>query len=87
MALVCLCYLEVPKPVQVRYAARRIRRKAPQAIILASLLGKRDEGTMPSTLEKSPDFEVVEGSLMMTIERVLATARESEQSSKMPRTA
>jgi predicted PurR-regulated permease PerM len=85
VALVCICYLGVPKPVQVRHAVRRIRRKAPQAIILASLLGKR-EGTMPSTLEKSPDFEVVEGSLMMTIERVLAMARESEGPSKMPRT-
>jgi hypothetical protein len=87
VALMCLCYLEVPKPFQVRYAARRIRRKAPQAIILASLLGKRDEGTMPSTLEKSPDFEVVEGSLMMTIERILAMARQSEGPSKMPRRA
>ena len=30
-ALVCLCYLENATPAQVRYAARRIRRKAPEA--------------------------------------------------------
>jgi predicted PurR-regulated permease PerM len=83
-ALVCLCYLDAPKAVQVRYAARRIRRKAPKAIILASLLGKHDEGNMPTNLEKSPDFEIVQGPLMMTVERVVARARESTGAGKVP---
>jgi hypothetical protein len=34
VALVCLCYVANPTSAQIRYAIRRLRRKAPEAFIL-----------------------------------------------------
>lgn len=39
VALICLCYVGSATSAQIGYAARRIRRKAPDAFILVSLLG------------------------------------------------
>ncbi|RJF76677.1 AI-2E family transporter [Rhodopseudomonas palustris] len=38
VALVCLTYLEIPNSTHIRYAVRRLRRKAPQAKIMVALL-------------------------------------------------
>src|SRR5215208_5026627 len=38
VALVCLCYVEYVTSAQIRYAVRRLRRKAPQARIIIALL-------------------------------------------------
>lgn len=38
VALVCLTYLEMPNGTHIRYAVRRLRRKAPQAKIMVALL-------------------------------------------------
>jgi predicted PurR-regulated permease PerM len=37
VALICLCFLEHATPAQLRYATRRLRRKAPGVFILASV--------------------------------------------------
>lgn len=42
VALVCLCYVTNPTSAQIRYAIRRLRRKAPGAFILVSMMGGAD---------------------------------------------
>jgi len=43
VAIVCLCYVESVTTAQIRYAVRRLRRKAPQALMLITLLGNRND--------------------------------------------
>ena len=42
VALVCLCYIENVTSAKINYAIRRLRRKAPQAIILVASVGGAD---------------------------------------------
>jgi hypothetical protein len=42
VAAICLCYVETVTPAQIRYAVRRLRRKAPDAFMLVTLLGDRN---------------------------------------------
>jgi hypothetical protein len=72
--LVCLCYLENATPAQVRYAVRRIRRKAPDAFILVSLLNENDKIGQTETVEFAPGTELVKGSLQDTVQRILDLA-------------
>jgi hypothetical protein len=72
--LVCLCYLENATPAQVRYAVRRIRRKAPDAFILVSLLNESDQVEDTETMQLSPDTGLVKGSLENTVQRILDLA-------------
>ena len=69
--LVCLCYLENATPAQIRYAVRRVRRKAPAAFILVSLLNENDKIDETETVELSPGTELVKGSLRDTVQRIL----------------
>jgi predicted PurR-regulated permease PerM len=50
VAAVCLCYVETVTPAQIRYAVRRLRRKAPDAFMLVTLLGDRNAGIGPTQL-------------------------------------
>ena len=43
VAVVCLCYVECVTTAQIRYSIRRLRRKAPQAFMLVTLLGERND--------------------------------------------
>jgi hypothetical protein len=72
--LVCLCYLENATPAQIRYAVRRVRRKAPDAFILVSLLNESDKIDETKTVELSPGTELVKGSLTDTVQRILDLA-------------
>jgi hypothetical protein len=72
--LVCLCYLEKATSAQVRYAVRRIRRKAPDAFILVSLLNGSDQIEDAETMQLSPDTGLVNGSLDNTVQRILDLA-------------
>ena len=74
--LICLCYLEQATPAQVRYAARRVRRKAPRALILVSLLQENDQGPGEATPDGTPadDIDLVKGSLSETFRRIVETA-------------
>jgi predicted PurR-regulated permease PerM len=38
-SLICLCYLEHVSAAKIRYAVRRVRRRAPDALILIALIG------------------------------------------------
>jgi predicted PurR-regulated permease PerM len=70
VALVCLCYVENATSAQIRYAIRRLRRKAPRAIILVSLVGVTD-GIDEQSLRECANVEFVKQSLAKTVERIL----------------
>ena len=70
VALVCLCYIENVTSAQIRYAVRRLRRKAPNAFILVSLLGAAD-GRDGDAVHEFANAAVVRQSLANTVERIL----------------
>ena len=74
--LICLCYMEAPSPAQMHFAVRRLRRKAPAAIILIALLGETkavDDEEVVSPLVK---LDLIKSTLRATVERVLAIMAE-----------
>jgi predicted PurR-regulated permease PerM len=74
-ALVCLCYLQRASTAQFRYAARRIRRKAPDAAILVFTAA---DGTKSQEVMHLPEgIEMVQGSLDDAVTRVKAVAAKS----------
>jgi predicted PurR-regulated permease PerM len=74
VGLVCLCYVENPKPAQVHYALRRLRRKAPEAFILVTLLGAMTSIDDQEVVEAASNIGVVRGSFRHAVERILAVA-------------
>ena len=78
VALICLCYLENATPAQLRYAARRIRRRAPEARVLVNLFGESDHigGVAPHLYA---GVELVAGSLRDSVERIAEIARQRPQ--------
>jgi predicted PurR-regulated permease PerM len=70
VALVCLCYVENATSAQIRYAIRRLRRKAPNAFILVSLVGAAD-GIDDQAVPDAAKVALVKRSLADTVERIL----------------
>jgi predicted PurR-regulated permease PerM len=70
VALVCLCYVENATSAQIRYAVRRLRRKAPNAFILVALVGAADNLDEPAVREFA-NVELVKPSLADTVEKIL----------------
>jgi hypothetical protein len=70
VALVCLCYVENVTSAQIRYAIRRLRRKAPNAFILVSLVGAAD-GLDVDAVRELANVALVKQSLAETVERIL----------------
>jgi hypothetical protein len=79
--LVCLCYLGMVKPTQIRYAIKRLRRRLPQAIILVSLAERKDNGPGEQIPLALPEEIIVKRSLAETVEKILALSRRQSQSS------
>jgi predicted PurR-regulated permease PerM len=71
VALVCLCYVENATSAQIRYAIRRLRRKAPNAFILVSLVGAAD-GLDADALREFANISFVKQSLAKTVEKILS---------------
>ena len=83
VALVCLCYVENATSAQIRYAIRRLRRKAPNAFILVSLLGAAD-GPDPEAVREFANVGLVRQSLAETVERILReSSTPAEESGKV----
>ncbi len=78
VALICLCYVEDATSAQIRYAVRRLRRKAPDAFILVALVGAA-EGIDEQMVREFADVALVKHSLAGTVERIL------EQSTALPK--
>jgi hypothetical protein len=71
VSLICLCYLEEVSAAQVRYAIRRIRRRAPNVPILVALF------SAPVTVAPADDSDgpdLVERSLRGVVDRILTIA-------------
>jgi predicted PurR-regulated permease PerM len=79
VALVCLCYVENVTSAQIRYAIRRLRRKAPNAFILVSLLGATDG--VDDAVREFANVGLVKRSLAETVEKIL---EESSTLTKAP---
>src|ERR1700693_5495686 len=84
VALICLCYVEKATPAQIRYATRRLRRYAPDAHILVSLVGNTRKGEEQVELLDGGRISLVAGTLRETIEGIRAVAIASEKSSGSP---
>jgi hypothetical protein len=82
VALVCLCYVENPTPAQIRYAVRRIRRRASDVVVLVALLGKSPQ---PDAQALPADAQFAEGSLRAAVEKTRAIAAASAEKSRLPR--
>ena len=74
VALACLCYLGNASAAQIRYAARRMRRKAPEAFILVCLLNETHQSEGAEAMQLPPGSGVAKGSLADTVQRVVAVA-------------
>jgi predicted PurR-regulated permease PerM len=72
--LLCLCYMGSATAAQVRYAARRIHRKAPEALILICLLNGSDNIEDSEAMQLPPGSSLVKGSLSDTLKRILDIA-------------
>src|SRR6202035_1482229 len=82
VALVCLCYVENATSAQIRYAIRRLRRKAPSAFILVSLLGAAD-GFDAEAVRELANVGLARQSLAETVERILReSSTPAEESGK-----
>jgi hypothetical protein len=74
VALICLCCIENATAAQVRYAVRRLRRKAPQAFILVALVGEAGNVDDREVLRAAANVALVKQSLDDIVERILAVA-------------
>ena len=72
VALICLCYVETPTRAQMHYAVRRLRRKAPAAIILIALLGATSAVDDEEVIHALVKLDLIKASLHATVERILA---------------
>ena len=73
IALVCLCYVGNASSAQIRYAIRRIRRRAPDTTTLVALLGDLEDITGQALSENT---ELVQHSLRATVDKIVAMASE-----------
>ena len=74
VALVCLCYVANPTSAQIRYAIRRLRRKAAEAFILVSMIGGADN-VSGSEEVRACQADDVRQSLTETIDQIKDLAR------------
>src|SRR6266436_6734944 len=79
VALVCLCYVENATSAQIRYAVRRLRRKAPDAFILVTMVGQASNIDDEEILQCSPNIDFVKQSLSDTVDRIFAIAASPSQ--------
>jgi hypothetical protein len=82
--LICLCYVENATSAQIRYAVRRLRRKAPKAFILVSLAGVADN-VDDQTFREFANVECVRQSLAGTVQRILEESSAGAESEHVPR--
>ncbi len=72
--LICVCYIEAVTPAQIRYSVRRLRRKAPDAHILISLMGETQDMD-----EAAPNVSYARASLAETVNAILVVAAKEQE--------
>lgn len=70
--LICLCYIETVTRTRIRYSVRRLRRKAPDAHILVSLMGETQEMDEPA-----PNVSYARASLAETVDAIFEVAADA----------
>ena len=78
VALICLCYIEIATTAQVRYAVRRVRRLAPEVIVLVALLRDNGQGE-----EEPEDIDIVRGSFRATVDKLFEFASDEAVPEKL----
>lgn len=84
VALICLCYVENATAAQIRYAIRRLRRKAPTAFIVVTLAGETSNTDGTNGLPAAENIAIVKGSLRAAVEKILAVAANSATEQSAP---
>jgi hypothetical protein len=84
VTLICLCYVEKATLARIRYAIRRLRRHAPEAYILVSLVGNTCKSEDQVELLNEGNTGLVAGTLRETVEEIRAVAIASEKRSALP---
>jgi predicted PurR-regulated permease PerM len=79
IALICLCYMETPSPAQMHFAVRRLRRKAPAAIILIALLGATSAVDDEEVVHALVKLDLIKSTLHATVERILAITADTSE--------
>lgn len=84
VAIICLCYVESATTAQIRYAIRRLRRKAPEAFILVTLLGDGTVASGPDQLPGSANVEFVK-TLAEATNKIQTVANSATTSEELPK--
>ncbi|MGA8171546.1 MAG: AI-2E family transporter [Methylocystis sp.] len=81
VGLICLCYMETPSPAQMHFAVRRLRRKAPAAIIFIALLGATSAVEDEEVVQTLVKLDLIKSTLHATLERILAITADAGDAS------
>jgi predicted PurR-regulated permease PerM len=81
VALICLCYMETPSPAQLHFAIRRLRRKAPAAIIVIARLSATSAVDDEEVVQALVKLDLIKSTLHATVERILAITADTGESS------
>jgi predicted PurR-regulated permease PerM len=76
--LICVCYIEDVTTAQMRYALRRLRRKAPATPIIIGLLGETKHLAEDEVLAEHADVRFVKDSLEQIVDAIIAIARQNK---------
>jgi hypothetical protein len=82
VGLVCLCFVGSATSAQIRYAARRLRRKMPDAFMLVSLIGDAD--IYNQDVRSAVGNGSIQTTLSGTLEEILKVAKGSGGSADRP---
>jgi predicted PurR-regulated permease PerM len=80
VAIVCICYIENATPAQIHYAARRLRRKTPDAIIITLLIGDTEDEIK---LSVSAADKSIRRSLEGAIDQIVDIAQSSSRQTRI----
>jgi predicted PurR-regulated permease PerM len=82
VVLICLCYVENASSAQIRYAVRRLRRRAPEAFILVALFG---DVARVEELDGPGKTAFVQSSFLATVDKIVAVANGIDEKHDSPK--
>jgi predicted PurR-regulated permease PerM len=77
--LICVCSIEDVTTAQIRYALRRLRRKAPATPIVVGLLGETEHFEENEVLAETVNVRFVKDSLQQIMDAIAAIARQDNE--------
>ena len=80
--LICLCFVGDAFAAQVSYAARRLRRRMPQAFVMVALIG--NSGVLNEDFKSSAGIEAVQHTLVGTRDEILKVVRNPSEAIQNP---